>query len=58
MKIRTDAGPWRQREEELSDSEISDSDIEEKLDDVADSRNHNDAIMASSHLPNDLIDSR
>ena len=49
--LRLQAGPWRQREEEPSDSEISESDIEEELDDVADSRNHNDAIMASSHLP-------
>ena len=46
-----DSDPWRQREEELSDGEISESDVEEELDDVADSRSHNDAIMASSHLP-------
>ena len=49
--LHLQAGPWQQREEELSDGEISESDIEEELDDVADSRNHNDAIMASLHLP-------
>ena len=44
------AGPWRQREEESSDDEITERDVEEELDDVVDSHNHNDATMARLHL--------
>ena len=49
--LRLQAGPWQQREEEPSDGEISESNIEEELDNVADRRNQKNAIMASSHLP-------
>ena len=49
--LRLQGGPWRQREEESSEGEISESDIEEELDKVADRRNHNNAIIESLHLP-------